>query len=351
MRFDAFFIVQALFFLCLTAQLSSVIVVVHGTFASAERWYQADGDFVQSLRSSYVHLPGTCPQKNAAIISFSWSGGNCSSARIMAAKNLAALIASYPASESVYVIAHSHGGNVVSLATHLLKKAQEAAASSILRNVFLWPESLDHLASLVGLPCSYYDYVLFQDAVSSVAEAIQPVLPVKSVENSFRIQSIYFLATPVDVSRYSCEMSSVERCYALFSKGDWIQPVGGFYQRLFPQSARFLNIEVVTVLSEKKIQLLGHADLRKPTVGQWLLIIPFLIESTLGLLPDDYETSSHLVLALLPNGEKPVLTTHIFEKNGKMNDTIRIRLEKNALQESGEDLDGKRREDPLPVLI
>ena len=356
MRTWALLIARALLLVFVVADLHSVIIVVHGTFATAERWHQADGDFVQALRSSYAYLPATCPQKNSPIVSFSWTGANCSSARIRAAKNLAALIASYPATEKMYLIAHSHAGNVVALTTHLLKKAGEAVDNSLTRgDVSVWPATLRQAADAVGLPCTLDDCALLQDAVRFLAVANPQNVPMRSLgvasNSSPKIQRIYFLATPVDVSRYACEMSCVDTCYALFSKGDWVQPVGGFYQRSFPLAPRFLNIEVVTVLSEKKIQLPGHADLRKPCIGEWLLLVPSLIEAGLGLVPEKYGECQQVVLALLPNGAAPVITTHVFEKDGNLNEVIKASLEKNALGPCDDLKEEKRPEDLLPVLI
>lgn len=329
-----------------SGELCGVIIVVHGTFASSEKWHQTDGDFVQALRSSFALLPDSCPQKNAPIVSFVWSGANCSSARITAAKNLAALIASYPVNEKIYLVAHSHAGNVVALTTHLFKKAAEIDLAQEVRSVCSWQIGLQEMSGLVGLPCSAMDYFLLQQAVQELCDVMKNVRvktraldPVGGEPRKF--ERIYFLATPVDVSRYLCEMSVVGACYALYSRGDWIQPVGGFYKRTFPSGPHVLNVEVVGIVSEKKVQLFGHTDLRKPRIGQWLLLLPLLIEESLGMRPGGYENHKSVVLALFSKDARPVVTTHVFEKDGKLNEV----LKKQLTQINGEVLEAKSQDD------
>jgi|GEM_PF-2366327 len=344
------------------ADAQGVIVVVHGTFATAESWHQADGDFVQALRSSFVHLPDGCSQKNTPIISFSWTGANCSSARIAAAKNLAALILSYPESEKIQLVAHSHAGNVVALATQFLKKSIETPVAT--REVTeMWP-TLQEASDLVGLVCTTQDRELLRAAIVELAVFSRAkYTKTRSVETEGKkIQRVYFLATPVDVSRYACEMSMVETCYALFSKGDLIQPVAGFYQRIFPQGPRFLNIEVVMLVSDKKYQTLGHADLRKPRIGSWLLLLPYLIEKGIGLKPENYGEHKNIVLALLVDGSKPIVATCLLDEHGKLSESLKTelikRVEGGRPESSGYESAlvadpkyEKRPADPFPVLI
>lgn len=82
-------------------------VLVHGTFARDAEWIQHDSTFSSILRSQFP---------NSRFFPFNWTGRNSHSARIEAGKHLANLLHSirhdYP-DENCFVIAHSHGGNVV----------------------------------------------------------------------------------------------------------------------------------------------------------------------------------------------------------------------------------------------
>jgi hypothetical protein len=86
---------------------SRVLLYVHGTFAPDASWTHADSALTQTIlkRDLGTH-----------VYRFIWSGKNKMHDRITASENLALYIrklkASYPES-LVYVIAHSHGGNVV----------------------------------------------------------------------------------------------------------------------------------------------------------------------------------------------------------------------------------------------
>jgi hypothetical protein len=105
----------------------TLITLVHGTFAAGAGWTRQDSALCAALRRQ---IPG------ASIEAFTWSGRNSNGARMQAARELAewtdARLAKAQREESGpvrhYVIAHSHGGNVVlyacrfrSFADHLSK--------------------------------------------------------------------------------------------------------------------------------------------------------------------------------------------------------------------------------------
>ena len=104
-----------------------LVTLVHGTFAAGAPWTRQDSALCAALRRQ---IPG------ASIEAFTWSGRNSNGARMQAARELAewtdARFAKAQREESGpirhYVIAHSHGGNVVlhacrfrSFADHLSK--------------------------------------------------------------------------------------------------------------------------------------------------------------------------------------------------------------------------------------
>ena len=314
--------------LSISSHMHSVIIVAHGTFAAFEPWHQADGDFVKSLKENFVHLPDGCSQKNASIVSFGWTGANCSQARIAAAKNLVSLMLSYPIHEPIHLIMHSHAGNIAALATHLLKNNPEASRD------FSVSSDAKKCEELVGLPCSEQDCRDLQQAFletsflyASQLQAVRSIVDVGVVQK--KISTIYFLGTPVDAAKYSCDMDVVDRCYALFSSGDWVQPVGGFYKRIFPQTKRLLNIEVVRVVSKKRILKLGHCELRKPLVGNYLLRIPYLIADFLNVAPEQFDDYKNVVLVLFADGLTPVIVSSLFEKDGKLNAVVEKRLQES----------------------
>src|ERR1041385_8003393 len=86
-----------------------VFTLVHGTFAKDAHWTR-DGS---ALRASVIKACGTA---NAVFRPFEWSGKNSLGERRKAAlrleTHLANLIREFPNDEH-FVIAHSHGGNIV----------------------------------------------------------------------------------------------------------------------------------------------------------------------------------------------------------------------------------------------
>ena len=70
------------------------------------------GDFFEALEE-------TVCEKNSVVVPFRWSGGCGHDSRVKAAQNLVKLIKTYDEKTAIFIIAHSHGGNVVNLASHI----------------------------------------------------------------------------------------------------------------------------------------------------------------------------------------------------------------------------------------
>jgi pimeloyl-ACP methyl ester carboxylesterase len=98
---------------------SHTTLLVHGTLARQEQWWQPGGDFYTYLSGLLPSLPRT-PRWDAPYglnDRFSWSGGYSSGARSIAANDLLQW-ASNHGSQKIDLVAHSHGGNVAMLATN-----------------------------------------------------------------------------------------------------------------------------------------------------------------------------------------------------------------------------------------
>jgi hypothetical protein len=89
-----------------------LVTLVHGTFAPGAAWTRQDSELCAALRRQ---IPG------ASIEAFTWSGRNSNDARLQAARELAVWTddrleraqREHTGPIRHYVIAHSHGGNVV----------------------------------------------------------------------------------------------------------------------------------------------------------------------------------------------------------------------------------------------
>ncbi len=92
-------------------KVSSMTIIVHGTWAATSPWWQKGGTFWNDLNSHVNDLySGSNP--------FSWSGNNSHGDRVAAAQALVNWVALNPTS-NLRIIAHSHGGNVCFLAGRL----------------------------------------------------------------------------------------------------------------------------------------------------------------------------------------------------------------------------------------
>jgi hypothetical protein len=181
----------------------SVFIVIHGTWGLESEWYMPGGDFFDSLEC-------VVSQKNSAVVPFCWNGGLGHESRMKAAHNLAKFIATYNDDVAIYVVAHSHGGNVAMLASHILAR---------------------------------------------------------NGRNKHRIRALYTLGTPV-MSNYLPNMDVILYLYNLFSLEDLVQPVLGVSVREYPAHKRIANLRVFIDGKQP-----GHMALHDAIVARWLPLI------------------------------------------------------------------------------
>lgn len=310
--------------MCVINSLGSVIIVVHGTFASNETWYRSNGDFVNSLKESMHFLPVDDFCKNASIVSFRWSGNNNGSARLEAARDLLELVLSYPATEPIVLVLHSHAGNVGALLTNLLVNPFLTLNRSVPHD--LAAEELVKKLQVERCIAACADASVAREEIAQFVERGRAAVAsqlisegalCRNVDQLFeqrRIQRIYFLATPVDVSAYACDMSVVQTCYALYSTEDMVQRVGGFYNRKFPQTKQFFNFRVKKYAKSGRIVGLGHSELRSPLIGFWLLLLPYQTAQVEGVAVTDHHRYEKMNLLFFENNIPPLPTFNSLNK-------------------------------------
>lgn len=193
-------IIYILFFSVYLLQAESVFILIHGTWGADCSWYVTKGDFFDALEH-------TVCKKNSSVVSFRWSGGAGHEARFKAAQSLVKLIRTYNPSVAIYIVAHSHGGNVATLASHMLEEEEN---------------------------------------------------------NKHHIRALFTLGTPV-MSNYLPNMNTIHYLYNLFSFEDLIQTVLGISGREYPEHKRIANLRLF-INGKEPI----HSDLHHPIVGKWL---------------------------------------------------------------------------------
>jgi len=183
--------------------LNTVIILIHGTWGTSSDWHQPGGLFHDMLQMQ-------AEKKGATVVPFCWSGANDPKARSTAAQALVQLIKSYPSDMPLYVIGHSHGGNVATLASRLLPKHAP----------------------------------------------------------KHRIHSLYLLGTPARAVDYGPNMDVITYLYNLVSFQDFIQPVIGIFDRAQPTHPRIANMSIS--INDKEP---GHSDMHHYSIGLWLLYL------------------------------------------------------------------------------
>lgn len=178
----------------------SVFILVHGTWGADCTWYVAQGDFFDSLEQ-------VVSKKDSTVVSFRWSGGCSHEARVKAAQSLVKLIQTYDTSVAIYIVAHSHGGNIAAIASHMLSQDET---------------------------------------------------------NQHHVRALFTLGTPI-MSTYLPNMSTIHYIYNLFSFEDLIQTVFGISVREYPKHKRVANLRVFINQKEP-----DHTGLHHPIVGKWL---------------------------------------------------------------------------------
>lgn len=180
-------------------------ILIHGTWSPEATWPMPGGDFFDELTKSTA-------KSNATIIPYNWSGKLSDASRLQAARGLALIIQSYPVNTPIYLIGHSHGGNVALLASQILGKDRY---------------------------------------------------------NKHAIHTLYTLGTPINMEKYFPDMDVITNVYNFYSRADMVQSVFGTFGREFTNHRRIANLRITIEGKEP-----GHSDLHHPVIARWIPSIP-----------------------------------------------------------------------------
>ncbi len=194
-KFQMFLILFFVQFLSATC----ACIIIHGTWASNESWYQSQGNFFKAVQR--------CVQETKIVdevVSFCWSGKLSYYFQLQAAQELQKLIELY---DFVILVCHSHGATVGIIASQLL--CQNKSNHFKIKKFYA-----------LGVP----------------------------VDPGMQIYP---------------DMSVIEKFYNLFSFGDFIQPVHGVYERSFTPHERLVNISIMLQDNHPSHAELHHAMIGK----------------------------------------------------------------------------------------
>lgn len=228
---------------------SALVIVVHGSFAPHATWHRPLGEFYDKLELQAFFA-------RHKLISFSWSGIPTHTEITRSARALAKLITSYSPQEEIILIGHSHGGNVVNVASTFLSKPVYT------------PLDFSLLPPLFDFTMTTRSIMLWEEA---------PCEPQKK----YLIERIYLLGTPVDCKKYMPCMDVIGYLYNFYSSGDLVQPVLGWFGRTYPLHERITNSEIIIKdHKSNKTKKPSHSDLHNLMVAQWILSIPDELKKT-----------------------------------------------------------------------
>lgn len=215
----------------------SIVIVVHGTFATEAEWCRPGGDFFTTLEREAIYL-------KEQVIPFTWSGKLNNKSRIQAAQALAKIILSYK-QERIIIIGHSHGGNIINLASQLLAEGK--------------PE----------LPITYFSQIPhFIQAYKSVNRRRA------KTKKEYLIDRVYLLATPIDTDNYAPNMKIIKHLYNFYSDGDKLfQKLLIFYKQTIDNLERVVNLQVM-IEDPWEIKHPSHTQMHDPMIAKSILYIP-----------------------------------------------------------------------------
>jgi hypothetical protein len=225
---------------CLSVE--PIVIVTHGTFATDADWYRPGGAF-------YTILEREARTLGELVIPFTWSGKLSNTARLQAAQALAKVILSYPR-ETITLIGHSHGGNIIALASKLLSEDKPQVPF-----------------------CYTEDMAVFLQAYRGIRKIR------RSISKKYLIEHVYLLATPIDMKNYAPNMDIINHVYNFYSPGDKIQSILGFYKQSIKNLERTVNFKV-TIDDGIEHQCPSHEDMHHPLIARWLLSIPDILKES-----------------------------------------------------------------------
>ena len=259
-----------------SAPLQAVVIVVHGSFAHKNTWWQPGGQFhdmlaVQALAKGHTVLPFRWKS--------GWHGGWMGQSIKKAGKQLAKVMKPYLFKEQVILIGHSNGANVLLDACKRLKKAG-----------------------------------------------------IKQVGASYPVTRMYALAPTIskaDISAIMDVVGSVVNCFSLDDEAlDKLEPLG-VYQRVYDGHERVYNYLVRASDNDGTIVTFKHCAMYDVRVARWLLELgpnePHQIQS---IVP------AHLASVLLFATQVPVYGQLSDAELARMN-KLRIMSQSTALLSKG----------------
>lgn len=263
--------------------LDAVVIIIHGSFATTRSWWNTKGSFFKEIERQAACF-------GEAVVPFGWSGYPTAEHIGIAGNALAKLIMSYPRHERITIIAHSHGGNVVNKASIALFDPVEKMLSGLssrpvrdqLQKAYAaladLPPVMTTAHYVTPLPVPLYggfDYTYTLREVPGIKAAIDWCKESKAFAKKNIIDRAIYLGTPVDENLYAPQMDVIGSLINMYSHGDRIQPIIGFYDRRYKGHEHITNLQVLVKPNGARLpHAPNHSAIHAPYIGRWLLLFP-----------------------------------------------------------------------------
>lgn len=240
--------------------LNPLVTIIHGTFAAGTKWSNPGGDFFEAVKKE-------ASLRGHKTISYNWSGELSLEARMRAAHGLAALLLSYPETTEHIVIGHSHGGNVISLASELIN-ATFSSNYELKNNI----KTITRDLLFYKAPDCKKNVLTLKRALgatkSTIIDLKKRMFPTKSsyYKKNHVITTAFFLGTPVTENAHKHNMQVIKRIISLYSLGDYVQTLVG--ERTFMPQENVINIKVTLNNYNPR-----HEEIHARAIGKGLLAL------------------------------------------------------------------------------
>lgn len=226
-------------FLLNNININSIVILIHGTFAADADWCKPGGKFYNKLKKEAKKI-------NEKLIPFGWSGHLTNNARILAAEELAQVILTYKKDKKIILIGHSHGGNVINLASKMLDYPSKP------------PPDFNQLGD-----------------ISAFMQAHRRLKKINSnLKKEYLIDQVYLLGTPIHLKKYPPNMKTIKYLCNLFSQRDNIQPVFGLYNQIIYKIERTVNLQITIDDEDVEGGHPTHCQMHHNIIAKWILSIP-----------------------------------------------------------------------------
>lgn len=285
--------------MCVAQKLAADVILVHGSLAKTEDWYRpsehpSKGLFYKEL-SNQANRLGL-----GKVIPFSWSGKSGLGSRkmgviehIKAAEHLTKLIRdgfSKNAPEHaikldgpLYLVGHSNGGVVETIATQMLFNPHSSEAegrpvpalfgrdSRAIPALKTKIESAQNSSDVSRLEKKVNQTTtqcrrLIADAVERMRKTYSP-----SDRSQIKVAQLIMIATPIDQSLYTANMHVVDKVCSLFSEDDSLQKNFARDGRRYPKGSNVMNFRVAVRSPGGGIYYPFHTQMRHHSVARYLL--------------------------------------------------------------------------------